>query len=86
MTIDWHQFTSMNAHQIGDMLMTCTFAGHPCGPRNFTAVHTDATLCYTFNKHKDMYSYATGYKFGLKLALRAELEQYQHRDAEVGFR
>ncbi|XP_070537870.1 acid-sensing ion channel 1A-like [Ptychodera flava] len=82
-------FVEMCAHEAKDMIKSCSFGGLPCGPENFTRVITNYGVCFTFNSAEHGFINQVkneGQRYGLKLLLHAEENQYSAPRTEVGFR
>uniref|UniRef100_A0A914VEH8 Uncharacterized protein n=1 Tax=Plectus sambesii TaxID=2011161 RepID=A0A914VEH8_9BILA len=68
---------SSAGHQIGDMLLDCSFQGRQCLPKNFTKwQHGSYGNCYTIIIDAGTYPSFVGPDYGLSLTLFTEEEEY----------
>ncbi|XP_077581406.1 acid-sensing ion channel 1C isoform X5 [Stigmatopora nigra] len=73
-------FYNRTGHDIGDMLLQCTFRGEECYSVNFTTIYTRYGKCYTFNSGLDGNPLLTTLKGGtgngLEIMLDIQQDEY----------
>ncbi|RDD47878.1 Acid-sensing ion channel 1 [Trichoplax sp. H2] len=92
-TFDITQFLNVKSNQAEVFIKHCTWndGRQPCSIENFTRIYTDYGSCFTFNAGADapiLYQKRPGSRYGLKLILNIEEEEYTHLnpDPDIGIK